>query len=655
MIVKYYDGYINLYRLFYLTKTNREGTNALNIVNALKELGFSSEGVYMENKDIDNKDIKLPCIAHVILNKSYMHYIVIYKIDYKNKSLVIADPADKIKKISFNEFVKIWTGNLIFTHPLRKIEKQKNASFINYILKTFKSNKLLAINIFIISLLVTIYGLFSVFIIRSLLDNYTGNNYNNIVMFFALIFFMKAILDLFRVRVLICFKKIIDSEITITSFSNIIDLPYLYYKNHTSGEINSKVNDIENIKNFISKLFMSLFVDLLLLFISFVLLFSINKTLSLLIMLVFTFYSISLMMFKKTFLNYIENVRIKKALINSKMIEYINNFETIRSLKIEKNIKNNFKEEYDKYLDGVFHLEKSYSLQNLIRGLIDDYGFLMLMVVAIMLLRVNKIEMLDILVFSSMFYYFQVPLKSLFDLDFGYKEAASSYRKISAFNYHLEKENGLCLEKINSISVVDFSYKYKTDNLATLNFNINEKEKVIINGKSGTGKSTFLNCLFKNIKSTNNQILINDRCINDYSSKSIKEKITYISQDEKLFSDTIYNNVICSRSYGPKDVKRVSSMCLVDEIVSKSNLGYNYLIEEGGFNISSGEAARIVLARALIDTKDIIVIDEGFSNIDIEKERIILTNIINAYKNKIIILVTHRMSNTDLFDKVIEL
>jgi ABC-type bacteriocin/lantibiotic exporter with double-glycine peptidase domain len=96
-------------------------------------------------------------------------------------------------------------------------------------------------------------------------------------------------------------------------------------------------------------------------------------------------------------------------------------------------------------------------------------------------------------------------------------------------------------------------------------------------------------------------------------------------------------------------------MCYVDEIIKNNDLGYNMVIEENGFNISGGEKQRIVLARALLKNSDVILIDEGLSQVDIELERMILKNIFTYYKDKTFIFVSHRDNNHDLFSKIIKL
>ena len=89
--------------------------------------------------------------------------------------------------------------------------------------------------------------------------------------------------------------------------------------------------------------------------------------------------------------------------------------------------------------------------------------------------------------------------------------------------------------------------------------------------------------------------------------------------------------------------------------IESKGLKENTFIEENGFNISGGEKQRIVLARSLLSEANFLFIDEGLSQIDTDLERKILKNIINNYKNKTIVFVTHRVDNIDLFDRVVKI
>ena len=96
-------------------------------------------------------------------------------------------------------------------------------------------------------------------------------------------------------------------------------------------------------------------------------------------------------------------------------------------------------------------------------------------------------------------------------------------------------------------------------------------------------------------------------------------------------------------------------MTAVNEIIKDNPLGYNMPLEENGVNISGGQRQRIILARALLKESKIILIDEGLNEVDSNLERKILKNIFKYYHDKTFIIVSHRLDNIDLFDKVIRL
>ena len=103
MIIKHYKGNVNIFKLKELCKTNKNGTNAYNLIEASKKCGFEAYGIRCNVNEF-NKNMILPCIAHVVIDNSYTHYVVIYKVDNK---VHVKDPIGKIKKYSFEEFEKI--------------------------------------------------------------------------------------------------------------------------------------------------------------------------------------------------------------------------------------------------------------------------------------------------------------------------------------------------------------------------------------------------------------------------------------------------------------------------------------------------------------------------------------------------------------------
>jgi len=130
------------------------------------------------------------------------------------------------------------------------------------------------------------------------------------------------------------------------------------------------------------------------------------------------------------------------------------------------------------------------------------------------------------------------------------------------------------------------------------------------------------------------KIYIDNRELSNYELKDIRERICYVSQNEILFTDTVYNNILLDRDIAYDDVLEVSKLMQVNEFVEQLPLKYDSLIEENGFNLSGGERQRIMLARTILKKADIYIFDEALNAIDIKRERIILKNIFKILKNK---------------------
>ena len=147
------------------------------------------------------------------------------------------------------------------------------------------------------------------------------------------------------------------------------------------------------------------------------------------------------------------------------------------------------------------------------------------------------------------------------------------------------------------------------------------------------------------------KININNIDINHYHLDILRKNITYISQQEFLFTDTILNNITLREDISHEEFLNAIKMTLVDEIINNEQLSYDKLIEENGFNFSGGERQRIILARSILKKSNIFIFDEALSQIDVERERKILKNLFKYFDNKIIIVISHRFNNKDLFDR----
>lgn len=655
MIINFYGGNLPIDQIRDLTKTDKNGTTAFHIIEACKSIGFNAEGIKTSLEQLNKENLILPCIAHVVIDGKYKHFVVIYKIDFKNKKIIIADPSCSIKKITFSEFQKMWSGVLITLYPLKKLPLTQNISFIDFLLKIIKLHKTFVFNIIMLSIFITIFSVISSFYMKNILDAINYNNLTIIFIFFLFINIFKILSDFFRNKLLIYLNQKIDLLLTLDTYKKIISLPYNYYHTRTTGDIISRVNDLSIIRNMITKVSLSLFIYLPLALVTFIIFYIINTKLFFISLIIVFIYLLLMIFSKNRITNNINTIQVNKSETMSYMIETINGFETVKSVGNEAQIIDKFEKKYVKFLKNIFKFDNYNNTISILKDLVNAVGYLTIIYVGAKMVTLGNLTFGDLLVFVNLLNYFLEPIKNIIDLNSEIKEAKNSLRRIlELFKNENKKQTFIDNVKVKEISFnnLSYSYDYKEKQLKNINLKL-KKQKILILGKSGSGKSTLFKLLMRYYEIPRNQITINGYDINDYKDDVIKQNFSYISQNEILYTDSIYNNLKIDKNITEEQIIEISKKCFIDEFLN--DLGLNMLIEENGYNLSGGQRQRIILARALLKNFEVLIIDEGLSQMDINLERKILKNLFKMYENKMIIVISHRLDNMDLYDRVIEL
>ena len=209
---------------------------------------------------------------------------------------------------------------------------------------------------------------------------------------------------------------------------------------------------------------------------------------------------------------------------------------------------------------------------------------------------------------------------------------------------------------------VTFNYPGKKTNLIkNINLNIQAGEKIIIVGKSGSGKSTLIDIMMSLIKPTSGKIKLNgkDFYLNSKESEITKHNwmqiISHVQQDVFIFEGSIEENIIFHDENKIIDKKRfeiATKVAELDKFVSPLKFKYKTLVGEDGRLLSGGQRQRIALARAIYKNPDILFLDEATNAIDFETEQFIFNNFSKYLPNITIIMITHRLTSFDRFNKI---
>ncbi len=645
-IIRYYGGNESLENLRIDSLTTKEGVNAYNLIECAKKNGFDAKGIKS-----DLIDTHLPCIAHINISKSLSHFIVIYKIT--DNYLLVMDPSKGMTKMSINDFTSLSSNiyiELIPKHKFnyKKIKKTAEIKFSKMmnkykysLLKIIIYNIIFIILTIIASSYIEILDYKSIFIILSIL----------FIIINIFINFLSYVIDK---SVLILNNKI-NKQLISEFFSHIFKLPLKYIHMKDKNEIIKRVEEIEVINNLMSNTIINSLLNIMVIISiiiieSFLFIFNLIPIIFLLIL---------------SFLITILSLKKIKSLINesiiystnykSCLINYISNINSIyhsNSKKLFLNILNN---KLDDYLHIDLRSNCFISKIKSFKSSISTTFILLTNLILIYFVINNQVPLTAIIILNYLNSILSNSTDNLTNLIPSYYYFKSISNKINEF-YNIEEINEDYQSEISNydIQIDSLYYEYNIFNkpINNLSLKVTSGEKVLIKGSSGCGKSTLFKILTKEYSGYKGNIRIGDKNLKNLSFNSIMDIIYYSSQDEAIFIDTIKNNITMHHNYSESELNKVISITGLDLVLNKKSFGINTFLYGGGEELSGGERQLILVARALISNKKIIILDETLSEVNEDLEETIISNIIRYYKNNTLIYVSHRQ-NKDYPLKVI--
>ena len=219
------------------------------------------------------------------------------------------------------------------------------------------------------------------------------------------------------------------------------------------------------------------------------------------------------------------------------------------------------------------------------------------------------------------------------------------------------KKNNLVIKNKNiAFENVSFIYPDGTQALRNITFSIKGGSTIALVGKSGSGKSSFINLIPRFYNVSEGKISIDEQNINEVNLSSLRKEIALVSQETVLFDDTVEANIRYGRLDASKEeVLAASKNAAADEFIKELPNGYSTIIGENGVKLSGGQKQRISIARAMLKNSSIILLDEATSALDSESETKIKYAIDNLIKNRTTIIIAHRLSTIKNANKILVL
>ena len=190
-----------------------------------------------------------------------------------------------------------------------------------------------------------------------------------------------------------------------------------------------------------------------------------------------------------------------------------------------------------------------------------------------------------------------------------------------------------------------FEYEEGQPVLKDFNLQVNKNETIALVGNSGGGKSTVVNLIPRFYDVTKGSVKINDIDIRELDIVSLRNNISFVFQDNYLFTGTIKENILMGKPDATEsEIAEAVKLSHLDEFLGTLPDGIDTVVGERGASLSGGQRQRVAIARALIKNAPIVILDEATSALDNESEAIVQKALDNLMKNKTVFVIAHRLS-----------
>lgn len=544
---------------------------------------------------------------------------------------------------------------------------EKNRGFLEFLKSLYKPVKMLTI-IMIASMIISqALDLVKQYIIKGIIDLPNTNGFQ-ITDLYRVIFILLGVIILELIfyytsnitRTIYMLKKQ-TPYISEKLFNNLNKKAYPFFIDNYSGKIASSINEINDETQVLNEKITSKFISILTSMISsLIILYTID--IKIFIVAFILFFGIIItrsIYFSKKFLPAVKKAQEYNREYNGILNDAVLNFTSLKIYSaiesFSKTLKGK-KEDANLYRNNASKKEFTYGA---VANVIYIIVFTILMLYSVKMYSNNLMSLGNLIFFINA----MITLKSqTTSFTWAYIHIGETLVKIKNSYQLLYENNNIIEDNKDDINItngnVEFRnvfFKYNKKYIfEDFNLNIENKEKIGVIGISGSGKTTLVNLLFKSYSPENGKILIDDKDIQNYNTKSLYNNLTYVPQETILLHTSIYDNIkIAKPSASKEEIINAAKRAELYDFIESLEDKYDTIVGERGIKLSGGQRQRIALARIFLRDSKIVIFDEATSSLDNNTEFKIQKNIHKYFKNQTIICIAHRLSTLKDMDKII--
>ena len=670
IIAKHFGRYYSLQYLRDRCGITNQGISLLDLSTGAENIGLRTLAIKCTIEEVITS-VPFPTI--LFWNEN--HFVVLYHADKKH--MWVSDPAKGRIKYTHEEFRRGWypkkenKGVLLAVEPTVDFQKNKQQkereknSFIN-ILRYFIPYKKSFMTIFVIMFIVTLFQGILPFISKAVIDvgikTFDLNFINMVLIGNICILLSITIFNVIRDWLLLHITSRVNIALISDYLIKLMKLPVTFFENKLLGDILQRARDHERIRNFIMNNSLSLIFSIFTFIIFGIILLRYNA----IIIYIFLAGSILYVLWVLLFLSIRRKLDWEYfELISKDQSYWVETVSAIQDIKIY-NYEKHRRWKWEEIQARLYKVNKRVlnvtNSQNMGAQFIENIKNMSIVFYCASAVITGDITFGIMISTQFVIGMLNGPLIQFINFIISAQYAKISFLRMNEIHQLEDEEAPLsistsiipaCRDMI--LENVHFQYSVNAPMiLKNIYLQIPQNKVTAIVGGSGSGKSTLLKLLVRLYKPSYGEIKMGGMNVSIINLKHWREICGVVMQDGKLFSDTIVNNIILDDEHINYD--RLHEVCRIAQIEDEINSmpkGYETMIGETGRGLSGGQKQRLLIARALYKKPDFLFLDEATNSLDVINERKIVEALNNAFNNRTVVIIAHRLSTVRNADQIV--
>lgn len=574
------------------------------------------------------------------------------------RELILAVPEMGIVRRRPADFIETWEerGDVLLLKATKQTPQKRFS--LEWFLPSIKRHRKVLIEVFVASFFVQLFALANPLMIQVIIDKVivqrSVSTLHVLGVFLLVISIFEAILTSVRTYLFVDTTNRIDMTLGSEIIDHLFRLPLRYYERRPVGELATRINELENIRQFLTGTALTVVLDAIFSVIYIIVMLIYSWVLTLVSLLTVPLFVVLAVVASPLIRNQLRVKAERNAETQSYLVEVVSGIQTVKAQNMELRARWQWQQRYARYVSAGFKTVLTSTTAGSASNFLNHLSGLLVIWVGAYLVLNNELSLGQLIAFRIIAGYVTSPLLRLAQLWQNFQEVGLSIERLSDIVDAAPEANELDRQNIpmptikGAVKFDDVSFRFGTTGpwqLSNVNLEFPAGAFVGIVGQSGSGKSTLMKLLPRLYELEIGRILIDGYDIGKVELYSLRRQVGIVPQEPLLFEGTIQENIALTNPHAsPEEIIRAAEIAVAHEFIMQLPNGYNTRVGERGASLSGGQRQRIAIARTVLQNPNLLILDEATSALDYDSERRVCLNLSEAFQDRTVFFITHRLS-----------